>query len=84
MMGTAFTIFLISFVAARVGQNVFFALWSDAHHTVGWLVFVGIFVGIGYTMAEGKMRGTSKVWIPRFQKIRKAVDSVSRRGGISP
>lgn len=79
-MGTAFTIFLISFAVAVAGQNLFFTLWGGAHHVAGWVVFVGLFAGVGYSMAESKIKGASRVWEPRFQKARKAVDSLTRRG----
>ena len=83
-MGTAFTIFLVAFAAAIAGSNALFFLWGSAHHTVGWVVFVTLFGVTAYVMAESKVRGASKAWEPRYQKIRKAVDSFSRRGKISP
>jgi len=79
-MGTFFTIFLVSFIAASAGSNALFWIWNDAHHTIGWLIFTGIFVAVAYFMAEMKTRGVARVWEPRFLKARKVVDSLTRRG----
>jgi|DEB0MinimDraft_3_1074331.scaffolds.fasta_scaffold19212_4 hypothetical protein len=79
-MGTFFTIFLISFAIATAGKNSVFWLWSDAHHTLGWFIFVGLFAGVAYLMAESKAKGASKTWEPRFQKFRNTVNSFTRRG----
>ena len=79
-MGTFFGIFLTVLAVAWMVVNVVRSVWSDAGEAAENVTFIGVMTGLGSFLTMRKMKKTSRDLEPKVGNVRKAVNSLIRRG----
>jgi|TARA_R110000765_G_scaffold425707_2_gene539303 hypothetical protein len=79
-MGTFFGIFLTVLAVAWMVVNVVRSVWSDAGEATENVTFIGVMTGLGSFLTMRKMKKTSRDLEPKVGNVRKAVNSLIRRG----